>query len=192
MSNDFSMQYRPVQAGYNDLQQSLQNQHVQIDIAILDYTNDKAQPTLYELHVEGLADEDNLKQIKENFSFVHNDAFTLIGDVDSHNKAQKFIKLENGNTLSYKHMISVTGNKPSIIIRELSAGLTTLVDALRLGKEVNLLLNQKTSTFSTMKRHHVSQKGEEGQTPKPKLPKNEISTLGVLANAREVLYQIQL
>lgn len=107
--------------------------HIYLEIALLD----KTQPSgmqLYEV-------KHNILSLNTDFSSIHtalhlgNDAFSYIGEVISIDKWKKQATLTDKTTLTYGHLVVISGPKGSVSANqhseEFSAGLQALLDALR-------------------------------------------------------------
>lgn len=101
-------------------------------VVFLDKSNASVKPRLYQLKDSALSNTppDLLKSTA--FSFSH-DAFILLGEVENLDKSKKRVELSDKTFVSYTHLVTVSGSKmeTSFYDPEFSAGLQTLVDALR-------------------------------------------------------------
>lgn len=112
--------------------------HTYVEIALLD----KTQPSgmqFYEV-------KHNVLCLKTDFSSIHeavhlnNDAFAYLGEVVSFDKGNKQAFLVDKTTVTYGHLVIISGPKGSVSStlhsEEFSAGLQALIDALRVRSKI--------------------------------------------------------
>ena len=136
-----------VGADYKDFKRTPGPVNMIIDIVLLDKTQNALKPVLYQLKSNSFIDKNDLIAIKQNFlSLQRDDAFQIIGEVSSVDKKNKRIYLSEQNTVTYTHLIMVSGNKQAIFgsthDSEFFAGLQALVDALRLRTTASSALSE--------------------------------------------------
>ena len=146
-------------AEFKELQSTQTAQHFYAEVILIDRTFSEAPPTLYQLTPEPNIQED-LKAIKRGIITLSNDAFVMVGEVKTVNKATKTILMTNDNTVTYKYLIIVNRNKNSAHHEPLAKGtangeeltnsLKTLFYALLLSKTLpSVSLKTKTKNKNT-------------------------------------------
>ena len=109
------------------------------------------------------ADIENFQQGQFNFD---KEDFSPVGEVIAIDKRQKYVTLQNQHSISYHHLIIVTGSHISIIY-EFSGGVNTLVDAMRVRKKIPSAFPEAVKTSSN-KRKMKSSKTNSGDLNFPK------------------------
>lgn len=137
-----------VGADYKDFKRTSSPVNMIIDIILLDKTQNALQPMLYQLKSDSFIDKNDLLAIKQNFMSLQqrDDAFFVVGEVLSVDKKNKRVYLTDQNTVTYTHLIVISGNKQTFFgstqDAEFFAGLQTLVDALRLRSTASCALSE--------------------------------------------------
>lgn len=105
------------------------------DVVLIDKTHRALQPLLYQLKKELDIEHTNHSLRHPGFVSFDIEEFMMVGEVVSIEKARKEIILSNKNIVSYNHLIVVSGSKGSGHDEEYTAGLQTLVNAVRMNKK---------------------------------------------------------
>lgn len=132
---------------FRDLKNLPASQHVFAEVVLIDRSHHELQPALYRLKNEELADEDSFTQ-NQGVLQLHSDVFSMVGFVEHIDKKKKQIRLSyqntnqdvvSSNTVSYNHLIVASGINEALLghsnDEDFSAGLTALVEALKLRKK---------------------------------------------------------
>lgn len=127
---------------FKDLQGSQPaNQFLFAEVVLIDKTTEGLQPLLFQLKKEAVLGNNDLTTFNKDMISVQDDAFMMVGQVETIDKKKKLIRLSNGNTVSYNHLIVASGSKhnslPADQCKEFVDGLQALIDGLRLKKIPN-------------------------------------------------------
>lgn len=145
MGNDLGgMGFSRVQGDFIDLHNpSLQQHNIILEVVVVDLT--RHVKTVYQFNKDSTFTSEELMDIKRGALSPSHDAFQPIGEAAEIHKDTKQIILTDGNTITYHHLITVTGKQPTILSYEFMSGLHTLIDALRVSKTLNASLNNRSS-----------------------------------------------
>lgn len=206
---DFDNRAFIVGVNLNDLESTPSGQNIFAEVVLIDKSNDVLQPLLYQLKSDALKHQNDFLSLgKQAFITMEDNAFAMIGEVITINKNKKQIYLKNEITVSYKYLILASGLKQSMIASthddELSAGLHTLMRAIRVRNNIPTALNpQEIERLGLLKRketnpHSIKPSSEiayqyiqEILVPAI-LSKSDKSLEMVLAGTDKRLYEVQL
>lgn len=183
-----------------NLEKSPSSQHLIVDIVLVDQSNDILSPLLYRF------DPHAFDTASESPSNEH--CFALLGEVCTMDKTKKIIYLANNTSVSYRYLIQASGLKQTVLGsrhgEELSAGVHTLMEALRLRDNITTILPQATMAARMFNRKKTCRQAQI--LPEQDLPWDNIVNILVstgldvdgkslemaLASTEKRLYQVQL
>lgn len=110
--------------------------HLFMETVLLDQTHGaQRHPLLFQVSQHPIS-EAMISTSIEQYLSMQRDAFILLGAVMEIDRKARMIHLMDGHTLSYKYLITVSGNSPVLDrfdqAREFAPGVQTLVDALKI------------------------------------------------------------
>lgn len=109
------------------------------DVIFIDKTHSAITPAVYQLN-----DASQLSQLNFNPGAANSwkDNCTMLGELDELDKKRKIIRLANKQSVSYKHLIIISGKKPlvSTINQEITNALQALMEALKVNPNVDSIL----------------------------------------------------
>lgn len=136
---------------YRNTEKDPSPQHLFIEVVMINKSHDLSHPLLYQVRSDRPLDDQ-----KEFLSDMWS-SFSLIGEVLSINKEKRQIQATNEISVSYCHLIVVSGLKANND-HDLSKGLYALLEALRVRN--NVPQNFFPTSVDSSKPQHVSHKGK--------------------------------
>lgn len=139
-----------------------EGQHIVVEIVLLDRTHGQnVDGQLYHLHAAKLEPTD-VVNTSHSMDQLMEDNFAMMGTVIDIDKKRRHIRLSNGTTVSYTHLIVMTGNQPTYVTHEGGAemrpGIQTLAIGLKLHAALRIelaLLQNKQPSKKTVDEHRV-------------------------------------
>lgn len=112
------------------------------EVVLIDKTHDALQPLVYQLKDTMLPQDNAPLDWNAAIHKLPRDAFVCLGQAVTIDKQKKQILLNTKDSVSYNYLIIVSGSKPTQVHNEekFSAGVHTLVGALRVKKKIPLSL----------------------------------------------------
>lgn len=185
---------------FKDMNSGLSVQRTFADVVFIDRTNSSTKQMCYIMKndiVFSDADVENFQQGHYNFD---KDDFLAVGEVISINKSQKFVMLQNQNSISYNHLVIASGS-PNSMIDEFIAGLNTLVDAIRVRKKIPSAFANvaKTNTDSRKMKSSKTNTNDlnfprkiENVKKRKMTKQNDENIPNSLNNSNKRLYEVQI
>lgn len=137
-----------------DFQNPASSQHFFVNVVLIDKSNDILPPVLYLLHSDVLGEgNESLELFRPQLVSFQDYGFALIGEVLMVDKVQKLVYLTNQMSLSYRHLIVVSGLSATAQDEDLSEGVKALLEALRVRKNTAEFL-----TFPELNHLYFNQK----------------------------------
>lgn len=176
------------------------------DVVLLDKSQSMLQPVLFQLKDNALSNvEDYHYSQNSGFTPIHRDDFMIVGEVIQVEKQKKLIHLKENITVSYNHLIKVSGSNQhghkSGPDGDYTAGFQALVSALRLRKNVLKALTtgernflsekERLAHLSVLSVYDPSEKNPCQAIAKLVLPKVTIPNTS-LASLDKKLFEVQL
>jgi len=122
----------------SDPKPSPSSEHISTDIVLEDVSNGILSPLLYQMHGKGGRICDSETQTATDHTF------SMIGEVLAMDTSKRLIYLKDNRTVSYKHLVVVSGLRHTVLGREhdkaLFLGVLALGEALRVRKNISNLL----------------------------------------------------
>lgn len=173
------------------------------DVVLIDKTHDALHPLVYQLKDSMLPLEATPSDLSSVIHKLPHEAFTCLGKAICVDKKKKQILLDTNSTVAYNYLIVVSGSKPihSGNEEEFSAGVQTLVAALRVKKRMSLSLAAHLAGKRTPARPsskdtsspHLSSKCAVGKPMPPHLSPMRANKMGINLNLlNKRLYEVFL
>lgn len=185
---------------FKDMNSSITIQRTFAEVLLIDRTNHSSIQMCYILKNEKIFNDADIENFQQGHFNLDKDDFLVVGEVVSIDKRQKFVTLQNKNSISYNHLIIASGSANTMIY-EFIAGVNTLVDAIRVRKKIPSSfadVGKSTSNKKKMK----SSKTNSSDLNFPKKIENvksrkmnktsEDDTSNTLNNPNKRLYEVQI
>ncbi len=140
-----------VGCGFGGLEAARKLQHADVDVTVIDKTNHHLfQPLLYQVATAGLAAPSIAAPVRALFRKQPR-ITTLLGEVTGIDPAARSVRLANGDSVPYDHLIVAAGATHSYFGNDqwapIAPGLKTLADAFEIRRRV--LLSFETAEITT-------------------------------------------
>ncbi|AVQ81199.1 MULTISPECIES: NAD(P)/FAD-dependent oxidoreductase [unclassified Variovorax] len=140
-----------VGCGFGGLEAARKLQHADVDVTVIDKTNHHLfQPLLYQVATAGLAAPSIAAPVRALFRKQPR-ITTLLGEVTGIDPAARTVRLANGDSVPYDHLIVAAGATHSYFGNDqwapIAPGLKTLADAFEIRRRV--LLSFETAEITT-------------------------------------------
>lgn len=140
-----------VGCGFGGLEAARKLQHADVDVTVIDKTNHHLfQPLLYQVATAGLAAPSIAAPVRALFRKQPR-ITTLLGEVTGIDPAARAVRLANGDSVPYDHLIVAAGATHSYFGNDqwapIAPGLKTLADAFEIRRRV--LLSFETAEITT-------------------------------------------
>lgn len=133
-----------VGVGLHDTNRPLPSQNCLFaDIVFLDKSQQGLAPILYQPKISLPLEQGNEQLVIDEIKNKGKNGFVFVGEVENIDKKQKKIYLTNGLLVFYNYLIiarGLRGNPSPELEKELVSGLQPLVDALKIKKEMPVVI----------------------------------------------------